>query len=167
MPATRINELDELVRSTSRSKPSIALVILLLATLLKRSANMAYNAELGLSSVAWTIIARLGADGPMTQTELAERYLIDKGQLSRTAVELTAKGLLLREKRDWRTIELRISAKGRKVFSMITRIRNSRHRALVAGITESELRTLYKALDKLKSNAGALLNQLSTEQSGE
>jgi DNA-binding MarR family transcriptional regulator len=146
-----------------RNRQSIALTILLLANLLRRSANLTYNAKLELSSVAWTIIARLGADGPMTQTEMADKYLIDKGQLSRTAVELAKKGLISRERRNWRTIELLLAPEGRRVFATIERMSRARHRLLIAGLSERELRGLYKSLEKLNINASALLHQLKAK----
>ena len=163
-PARKVGILNGLPPESSQKRPSIALVILLLAGLLRRSANLTYNTRLGLSSIAWTIIARLGADGPMTQTELADRYLLDKGQLSRTAVELADLGLLVREKRDWRTIELSLSAQGRKTYASIVGISNDRHRALAAGLTDAELRNLYRTLDKITINASALLNQVMTRE---
>jgi DNA-binding MarR family transcriptional regulator len=149
-----------------RNRQSIALTILLLANLLRRSANLTYSAKLGLSAVAWTIIARLGADGPMTQTEMADKYLIDKGQLSRTAVELAEKGLILRESRDWRTIELLLAPKGRRIFAAIVKMSRARHRVLVAGLSERDLRGLYKSLEKVSTNASALLNQLKAKNGG-
>jgi DNA-binding MarR family transcriptional regulator len=143
----------------------IALVILLLANQLRKSANLTYKAELGLSAIAWTMIARLGADGPMTQTEMADRYLIDKGQLSRTAVELARSGLIRRQSRNWRTIELRLAPGGRKLLTAINRIGRSRNRALIAGLSEADLRIVHAALGTIGANAGALLDQLKSAAS--
>lgn len=163
MRAETSADAEKMPTSHPDNGQSIARTILLLSNLLRRSANMTYNAKLGLSSIAWTIIARLGADGPMTQTEMADKNLIDKGQLSRAVVELAEKGLILRESRNWRTIELRLAPEGGKVFAAIDRMSRARHRALVAGVTDRDLRILYKSLEKISINAGALLNQLKAE----
>lgn len=70
----------------------------------------------------------------MSQAQLAERILLDKGQLSRTAVDLEKQRLISRENRTRRCIVLRLEPAGRKVFAAIQRISKARHRVLLAGV---------------------------------
>lgn len=141
----------------------IAHSVLALANLLRRSGNIAYKSELGLSSISWSVIARLGAEGPMTQTELVELTLFDKGQLSRAAVELADKGLILRNRRNWRTIELRLTHAGFAVYSAINRISRTRHEALTAGVSNRDLEIFFRTLDAVFDNAKSLLQTLKSE----
>jgi DNA-binding MarR family transcriptional regulator len=99
----------------------------------------------------------------MTQTELAETSLMDKGQLSRAALKLWHKGLIGREKRTWRSIELRLSTKGQKLFASIQRISRVRHEFLTNGISSHDLRAFYRTLDTIIVNASALLTRLKPE----
>jgi DNA-binding MarR family transcriptional regulator len=148
--------------SRSNAKPEmkfarIAPPILILAHLLKRSGDTIYEAELGLSSIGWRIIARLGDQGPMTHTELVELAQFDKGQLSRTVAQLVELGLISRKPRDWRTIELRLTSKGRKVSAALDKISLARHETLRNGIGDLELRQFMTTLEKIMGNARQML----------
>jgi DNA-binding MarR family transcriptional regulator len=128
-----------------------------LANLLKKSGNIVYEAELGLSSIGWRILARLGAEGPMTHTELVELALFDKGQLSKAVGRLVGDGLIARKKRDWRTHELSLTAEGERLYGALDDISRARHRTLTQGIGREELAQFLKTLDKITHNAKRLL----------
>ena len=131
--------------------------IIILANLIKQSANKTYEEELGLSSVAWRIIARLGHGGPMIHAELAEIAQLDKGQLSRAVSRLADEGLVLRDQRTWRSIELRLAPKGLEVFAAIDRISRLRQEVFMAGVSKRQLREFRRTLATISANARELL----------
>ena len=137
----------------------VAPAILILANLLKRSGNIVYEAELGLSSIGWRIIARLGAQGAMTYKELALLAQFDKGQLSRAVGRLVEDGLISRKPRDWRTVELDLTAEGSRVYAALDEISRRRHEVLARGIDETELHCFMSILEKITVNARLLLSE--------
>ncbi|HXE85419.1 MAG TPA: helix-turn-helix domain-containing protein, partial [Hyphomicrobiaceae bacterium] len=70
--------------------------VLSLATLLRRSANLLYRRELGLSEVEWRILAMVGDRAPLTLGALVEILGLDKGQLSRAVTALVKRRILAR-----------------------------------------------------------------------
>ena len=68
--------------------------LLSLATLLRRSANLLYRRELGLSEVEWRILAIVGDHAPLTLAALVEILGLDKGQLSRGVTALVKRRIL-------------------------------------------------------------------------
>jgi DNA-binding MarR family transcriptional regulator len=136
---------------------NVARAILLAANLIKRSGNFTYREELGLSAIEWSMIARLGEGGPMTQTQLAEMSLFDKGQLSRAATAMAKRGLIVRGNDSWRSIELRLAPKGRKVLAQIQHISQQRRKLLCAGIDPPALQQFMATLQRIEANANAML----------
>jgi DNA-binding MarR family transcriptional regulator len=142
---------------------SVAATIILTANLIRRSGNVTYRNELGLAPAEWIMIARLGQLGPMTQRELSERTLLDKGQLSRVAARLARKRLILRQGRTWRSFELRLAPAGEELYATIRRLSRLRNAALSADISARDLRQFFSVLDKIAVNASNLLQTVKSQ----
>lgn len=131
------------------------------ANLVSRSAAMRYKREFDVLLWEWRTIALLGAAGAMSLSELAKASGIDKGQLSRVASGLTARGLVLRtiDEVDNRKISLSLTAAGRKMYKGLNKVSNERNNQFVGCLTESERKSLAGILDKLEKKALELIAQ--------
>jgi DNA-binding MarR family transcriptional regulator len=138
----------------------VAPALMIAANLIRRAGNLTYKAQLGLSAVEWTLIARLGKGGPMTQTALAEVSQFDKGQISRATSQLELKRLITRKKLTWRSEELRLAEAGMKVYNEIARMSRQRQLVYTKNVSERELRQFNKTLDIIVGNANDLLGSL-------
>src|SRR5215468_3959111 len=95
--------------------------VLALATLLRRSANLLYRRELGLSQVEWRILAMLGDQAPLTLGALVEILGLDKGQLSRTVTGLVKRRILTRVPgaQDARETHIAFTPHGQETFAAL------------------------------------------------
>lgn len=135
--------------------------LLVLATLLRRSASLLYRRELGLSQVEWRVLAVVGDDGPLTLGALAEVLGLDKGQASRSVTALVKRRLLTRiaDPQDSREVHIALTPHGQETFEALVSLSLERNRELVAGLSRSEIATLLATLDRLLANAKVLLAQ--------
>jgi DNA-binding MarR family transcriptional regulator len=135
--------------------------LLALATLLRRSANLLYRRQLGLSQVEWRILAIAGDEAPLTLGTLAEILGLDKGQLSRGVSALVKRGILARETDSQYSREVRISLTphGQQTFEAMVALALERNRDLAAGLSRAEIATLLATLDRLLANARRMLAQ--------
>jgi DNA-binding MarR family transcriptional regulator len=135
--------------------------LLSLATLLRRSANLLYREELGLSEVEWRIIAIVGDHAPLTLRALVEILGLDKGQLSRGVTALVKRRILTRsaDPQDSREVHIALTPHGQATFDTLIALALKRHRELVAGLDRAELAALLLALDRLLANARIMLAQ--------
>jgi DNA-binding MarR family transcriptional regulator len=145
---------------TDAEEGLVAPALMITANLVRRAGNLTYKTQLGLSAIEWTLIARLGKDGPMTQTALADMVLYDKGQISRAANQLESKRLIGRKDLTWRSVELSLTPAGMKVFADIMHIGRRRQAVYTRNVGERELRQFYKTLNTIAVNANDLLSSL-------
>jgi DNA-binding MarR family transcriptional regulator len=146
------------------ARPGEALVsnrLLSLATLLRRSANLLYRRELGLSEVEWRIIAIVGDHAPLRLGALVEILGLDKGQLSRGVTTLVTRRILTRfaDPQDSREVQIALTLDGKATFDTLIALALERNRELVAGLDRAELAALLAALDRLLANARIMLAQ--------
>ncbi|HEX6001911.1 MAG TPA: MarR family transcriptional regulator [Hyphomicrobiaceae bacterium] len=135
--------------------------LLSLATLLRRSANLLYRRELGLSEVEWRIVAIVGDYEPLSFGALVEILGLDKGQLSRGVTALVKRRILARtaDPQDSREVRIALTAHGQETFETLIGLALERNRDLVAGLPPAEIGALLAALDRLLANAKGMLSQ--------
>jgi DNA-binding MarR family transcriptional regulator len=135
--------------------------LLSLATLLRRSANLLYRKELGLSEVEWRILAIVGDYAPLTLGALVEILGLDKGQLSRGVTTLVKRRILTRtaDPQDSREVHIALTPHGAETFEALVALALERNRELVAGLSGTEIARLRAALDQLLANAKAMVAQ--------
>jgi DNA-binding MarR family transcriptional regulator len=133
--------------------------LLSLATLLRRSANLLYRKELGLSEVEWRILAIVGDHAPLTLATLVEILGLDKGQLSRNVTALVKRRILMRtpDPQDSREMRIALTPRGEETFDALIGLALNRNRELVAGLSGAEVATLLAALEHLLANAKGML----------
>ena len=135
--------------------------LLSLATLLRRSANLLYRKELGLSEVEWRILAIVGDHAPLTLGALVEILGLDKGQLSRGVTTLVKRRILMRtaDPQDSREVHIALTPHGQATFEALIALALERNRELVAGLSRAEIAGLLAALDRVLANAKIMLAQ--------
>ena len=135
--------------------------VLSLATLLRRSANLLYRRELGLSEVEWRILAMVGDRAPLTLGALVEILGLDKGQLSRAVTALVKRLILARtaDAQDSREVHIALTSRGQETFETLIALALERNRTLVAGLERAEVAALQAGLDRLLGNARTMLAQ--------
>jgi DNA-binding MarR family transcriptional regulator len=133
--------------------------LLSLATLLRRSANLLYRRELGLSEVEWRILAIVGDHAPLTLAALVEILGLDKGQLSRSVTALVKRRILTRtaDPQDSREVRIALTPRGEETFDALIGLALNRNRELVAGLSGTEVAALLAALERLLANAKSML----------
>ena len=133
--------------------------LLSLATLLRRSANLLYRKELGLSEVEWRILAIVGDHAPLTLAALVEILGLDKGQLSRNVTALVKRRILTRtpDPQDSREVRIALTPHGEETFDALIGLALNRNRELVAGLSGAEVAALLAALEHLLANAKCML----------
>lgn len=132
----------------------IAAAILSTASQIRRSGNITFRAHLGLAPLEWTIIARLGHHQPQTQSQILEKVMVDKGQMSRAVATLIRKRLICRE---GGSFQLQLTSAGARIHTTIRRLVRQRQALLAAGLSARELRSFFQTLDKIAGNAAELL----------
>ena len=110
--------------------------LLSLATLLRRSANLLYRKELGLSEVEWRILAMVGDRAPLTLGALVEILGLDKGQLSRGVTALVKRRILVRsvDPQGRREVHIALTPNGQAAFDALIALALERNRELVRRI---------------------------------
>ncbi|HEY9281757.1 MAG TPA: MarR family transcriptional regulator [Eoetvoesiella sp.] len=129
------------------------------ANQVSRSAAMRYRREFAMHLWEWRTIALLGARGAMSLGELAKIVGLDKGQVSRVASGLIARGMVLREvdEIDTRKISLSLTAEGQKIYKKLNRVSNQRNAELTECLSLSERKSLNGILEKLERKASELI----------
>ncbi len=123
-----------------------------LATLLRRTASLAYKREFDLASSEWRILVLTGEFAPLSHGELTELASLDKGQLSRGVTALVDRGLLLRT-RNRRQAQIELSAEGRALFERIMALAEERNRQLVRGIPEADVEAFFRTVEQMMRTA--------------
>ncbi|MGQ0512099.1 MAG: MarR family winged helix-turn-helix transcriptional regulator [Betaproteobacteria bacterium] len=126
------------------------------ANLLSRGAEMRYRREFGVSLWEWRTVALLGgAAVPLSLNELSRAAGVDKSQMSRVVSGLSARRLVLRadDKADGRSVKLRLSAAGRKLYDGLIVAAAERNDAFLGCLSAKEQACLEGALDKLAEEA--------------
>ena len=128
---------------------------------LTRSLEDLYRKEFDLSQTAWRIIATLAENAPMSAKDLAELIAIDSITITRATSDLVKRGLLIRRinKQDRRKIELRLSARGRKVYDRIVPVALEIEQTVFSVLTENEGDQLDFLLSKIEGHIDKVITR--------
>lgn len=111
-----------------------------------------YETEFGISRPEWRIIASLGARDGVISRDLAQETSMDKVKVSRLLSRLEERGLLIREthEQDQRAAVIRLTDNGRDLYQHIVPRVLEWEKAMLDGLTGSQYRDLYTALNALQ-----------------
>ncbi len=117
-----------------------------------------YSKRFGISITEWRVMAVLGHEHNLSANQVAERTAMDKVAVSRALAKLIENKLLLRQMhgQDRRRSELKLSAKGYKIFDQIVPLALAFERKILSALPEQEQNQLLAILDKLEAAELAL-----------
>ena len=117
-----------------------------------------YSKRFGIGITEWRVMAVLGNEHNLSANQVAERTAMDKVAVSRAVSHLIESKLLLRQTHgeDRRRSELKLSAKGYKIFDQIVPLALAFERKILSTLPEQEQNQLLAILDKLEAAELAL-----------
>jgi DNA-binding MarR family transcriptional regulator len=114
-----------------------------------------YLHRFGLTGNTWRVLSIIGYYGPMSATEVCRHGSLEADKVTRAVDILGKKKLVLRRRNaeDRRKVVLSLSARGRRVYDEIERLRYAQERKIMKALEPEELDSLYNILDKLEARA--------------
>lgn len=118
----------------------------------------AYRTLFGLRIPEWRLVAVLAEDGAMSQQALCGRTRMDKVTVSRAAIALVDRGLVVRAANpgDQRSHLLTLSAEGWKLYEQVAPKALELERRVFAEFDAGERELLRAMLERLQRTAAAL-----------
>ncbi len=110
-----------------------------------------YQAQFGLSTTEWRVMAVLARFAPLSAREVAEHTAMDKVAVSRALSRLVEAGRVDRERHDddRRRSVLKLSEEGWRVHDAVAPRARNHERDMLARLTADEIEVLARILDKL------------------
>ena len=118
-------------------------------------------APYGLKSCHISYLSRICSDPGISQDRLAKMMLIDKSNVARQAAALEEGGFITRtpSASDKRSLELHPTPKALAVLPQLRQIVNAWDDILSQGMTQEELETVTRLLEKMRSNAALWMEE--------
>lgn len=116
----------------------------------------AYLEQCGLLLSEGRCLAAIGAFAPLSVNELAHRANLTKGQASRSAQALVARGLVSKEasEADGRGVVLALTAQGKPLYRQAIAMIARRNAEIFGCLSDAEQALLGDLLDRLVAHAG-------------
>jgi DNA-binding MarR family transcriptional regulator len=111
-----------------------------------------YRGAFALEIPEWRVIATVGEDRGCTAQFVAHSTRMHKTRVSRAIAQLRRRGLIERiaSDTDKRAMQLRLTRKGRSLYSQLVPLALVRERQLLACLSSAERRVLGSALERLE-----------------
>jgi DNA-binding MarR family transcriptional regulator len=115
-----------------------------------------YKQRFGLEIAEWRVIATVGPAWTCTAQQIADSTRMHKTRVSRAIAHLVQRGLVERtcNADDRREMELRLTKAGRAMYTELVPLALERERALLACLSEEELRSFNEGLARLEEFLG-------------
>jgi len=117
-----------------------------------------YVERFELTIPQWRVMAVLGLEAGLSANEVGERTAMDKVTVSRAMAGLVQAGRVVRQvdREDRRRVRLRLSARGRTIYSEIVPRARALERELLSTLTPRDVTALDRLLDILSDRARQL-----------
>ena len=111
--------------------------------------------KLGLTVGGWRTLSIIGRYEPIYPGSIAERTSVDPDKVTRAVDRLVAKGFVARkvDAADRRRIVLRLTARGRRVYTEIDQVRRAVEEKFLSVLTRDEFARFNALMDKLEAHA--------------
>jgi DNA-binding MarR family transcriptional regulator len=125
----------------------------LLSFFMGKAASDIYG-ERGLTKGQWKVLSVLVAFGPMAPVDVGRHVTLDKAAISRAVRQLSDLGLTTYRDRvdDARSVELLVTAKGRRTYAAMNEEMAELQRRAFAGINREAEQSFFAAAETLLSN---------------
>lgn len=112
----------------------------------------------GISEAEFSIMVVLAEHDGASSRDIHKTTYMDKAMITRALDRLDDKGMISRSgnKQDRRLVQLKLTAKGRRVFKLIEERALLWEKEFVKGVTLTELNQLDRILSKLETNLDRL-----------
>ena len=131
-------------------------LIAVLANKMTASASQGLRANFGIGIVEWRVLTYLAANQPATGAVVSQSVGIDKAGVSRAASRLRTKGILAFHRGSDSNLGYTLTAKGRRLHEKLFDLAVVRERALLSGLTRSDVARLTGYLHVLRNNMPAM-----------
>jgi DNA-binding MarR family transcriptional regulator len=130
----------------------------ILANTVSRAFARAYQERFGLTIPQWRVMAVLAQFPDLSANEVAGKTEMDKVTISRTVASMLKTGHLERrtDPSDRRRTILRLSPAGRRIHAQIVPLARDYEARLVTTLTETDLETLDRIVERLLVSGRAL-----------
>ena len=127
-----------------------------------------HAAEFGLSVNGWKLLSVIEYFSPLSASEAGAHTSLEPAKVTRGIDMLAAQGLVRRRQDpvDRRRTVLSLSAKGRRIHDKIELVSRGLERALLAGLSASERKILYRVLDKLERRSAEIFRWSDRNRAG-
>jgi len=117
-------------------------------------ASDAHFARHGITADQFVVLACLGQQDAVMQQDLVRRAASDPSTIRAILVLLEGRGLVIRERHpaDGRAREVRLTAKGRRLYERLWKTSEPIRHQLLSGFSESESESLLGSLRRLIQN---------------
>lgn len=138
----------------------LSMRIVRLFLLLRRSNATTQPHEPALSRLEWRVMTQLDGLRPLSLTQLAERLLLDRGQLSRTVKGMVERDLLTRSRKPGGPeIEIDLTRQGLGLRSAMIDQAGERDRFLIEGLDPADLAVAFKVVEHMIARAGLIAHE--------
>ena len=130
-----------------------------LSNLVSQGIAQTYQERFGLSVTEWRVIALIGRFPGLSASEVAQRSAMDKVAISRAVRNLLDQKRIHRQAStdDRRTRHLSLSTSGQEIYREIAPAALEYERQLISALNRDEQRQFEQLLDRLTSQAAALI----------
>lgn len=117
-----------------------------------------YSALFGLRIPEWRLVAVLAEGDGLSQQALGRATRMDKVTVSRAAIALADRGLIVRQSdaADKRAARLSLTPKGRELYDQVAPKALAMEAGVFAGFSEAELAAFRDMLDRVEAAAAKL-----------
>jgi len=119
-------------------------------------ASRVYRQRFDLGVTDWRVLAYLGVEPTGTNAAICQLIGLDKAAVSRSVAILEKGGLVRSRPVAGRTVELSITAKGRRLYDRVLRLALAREEAMLTGFDVAERELLIQFLHRLLVNVTAM-----------
>ena len=125
--------------------------VALLHTLIERSTKQEFERMFGITQMEWRILVQLEYRSPTKISEIHERTLMQKPQISSTLPALIKKGYAVRESdpADARAPYFAITGDGLRLYKEVLRVSRKRQKGLESLLSRQERKTLKSTFQRL------------------
>ena len=137
--------------------------VLTLCHMLANRIGKAFASELenqDMTVAEWRVMLTLAQHQNASGQEITGRWAMDKMAVNRAISSLDQRGLIrkMRSSEDRRTINLQLTAAGRKMYDALLPMANDRYHELLSGLDKNEEKQLRQTLLKLITHTDSLID---------
>ncbi|MEJ2119394.1 MAG: MarR family winged helix-turn-helix transcriptional regulator [Alphaproteobacteria bacterium] len=120
-----------------------------------------YSSRFGITVTGWRIMAALGAKAPLSSRELSAEVAMDAVTICRAVDQLVGMGYVSRrtDRKDRRRHQLRLTAKGRKVYDEVVPLAQGIERAILASLAPEDRERLTQIMQTLAARSAHILSE--------